>query len=231
MKYVDAHCHINSYNPDTGIRIVVTNAAKIDNWANVINCADALNVYGAIGVHPWHINNLPEKWFDAMAKNLEQNPRIMVGEIGLDKNAPDIDAQIDIFVAQMLLAHKFNRVAHIHCVGAWDKIVYILNQIHNTMPPALIFHGFDGKMANPNTLCDKYNAYFSFGPAICDESRQRIKDALKTIPISRILSESDSDNPHNVISVVDSMANILDMPVADLTEIIYNNINRLVQNG
>ena len=207
MRYIDAHCHVSPYKPIAGVDIVITNAAKIDDWANVINCADALNVYGASGVHPWHINNLPEKWFDAMAKNLEQNPR------------------------SMLLAHKFNRVAHIHCVGAWDKIGHILNLIHNTMPPVLIFHGFDGKMANPNTLCDKYNAYFSFGPAICDESRQRVKDALKTIPINHILSESDSDNPRNVISVVDSMANILDMPVADLTEIIYNNINRLVQNG
>ena len=231
MRYVDAHCHISSYNPDAGVGILITNAAKIDDWASVINCADAPNVYGAIGVHPWYINDLPDDWFGQMAETLGQNPGIMVGEIGLDKNAPDIDAQIDIFVGQMLLAHKFNRVAHIHCVGAWDKIGRILNQIHDTMPPALIFHGFDGKTTNPNMLCDKYNAYFSFGPAICDESRQRVKDALKQIPINRILTESDSTTPNDVVAVAESMANVLDMPVADLTEIIYNNIKGLVKNG
>lgn len=227
MKYIDAHCHLKSnlLPPDVGVAI--TNATHPDDWESVTKIAGQGGIYGAIGVHPWHATNLMHGWDEQMCKLLEKNPHLMVGEIGLDKNYPDLPTQLDVFVTQLKLASRYGRAAHIHCVGAWDKL---LSALANDTPPAIVLHGAATSREIVNALL-KYNTYFSFGRAICNPTHARARNALQSVPQNRILTESDSDTPIDVAGVVSKMAEILNRPLADMKNTIYNNAMELLKNG
>lgn len=227
MKYIDAHCHFLGCVLPDGVVAAITNATCPDDWDMVAKMSGQGGIFGAIGIHPWYVSDLPTNWMGRMRACLTAIPGLMIGEIGLDKHRPDMATQIDVFTTQMQMAVEFGRVAHIHCIGAWDTVLTVLSKFS---PPAIVFHDFSASSEIMHTLV-KYNAYFSFGRAICDPRRQRAKTVLCATPKNRILSESDTDNPANVIPVVTKMSEIMACPLADVTETIYNNAMELLKNG
>lgn len=225
MNYVNAHCHLSSDALPLDVAVAITNAARVVDWANVVQMSGRGGAYGAIGIHPWYVSVLPRDWAARMRKFLVAHPKLMVGEIGLDKNHPDMPAQMDVFRAQLEMARELGRVAHIHCVGAWDKVLSALSEI---TPPAIVLHDF---AASPEIMKDllRYNSYFSFGRAICNPRRTRAINALRVAPRNRMLSESDTSAPSDVIGVVEKMAEILGAPLADVKNTVYNNAIKLLK--
>ena len=232
MKYIDAHCHVLN---DAQMRVAVAhgvdgfivNATDTSNWASVIEIAQHSNVYGAIGVHPWHIGEISNGWDMALVDMLMAHPDLMVGEIGLDKNRPDLERQIAVFTRQLQIAHDMKRVAHIHCVGAWGKVMDILRT--NDLPPAIVFHAFSGAVDLVPELV-KTGACFSFGMEIYDEKYVRARKAVIAVPESRILVESDTASPDTIPNTVAEIVKLREMGVEQMAEIIYNNTTRLL-NG
>jgi TatD DNase family protein len=185
MKYTDAHCHIFSA-PADNIAGQVCNATTAADWEKLTKIADD-RTRVCIGIHPWHIDSAPADWADRMRKILGSNPQIMVGEIGIDKYHPDIDRQIEFFAQQIAIAIEMNRPVHLHCVGAWDKVLHILKGHRPRIP--IIAHAFGGNAAIMTTLAE-YNTYFSYGAR-----GDHVADTTKIAPVDKILVESDSDTP------------------------------------
>lgn len=185
MKYTDAHCHIFSA-PADNITGQVCNATTAADWGKLVQIADDRTRI-CIGIHPWYIDSATPDWADCMREILLSNPRIMVGEIGIDKYHPDIDKQIEIFTRQIEIAIEFDRPIHLHCVGAWDKVLHILKGHRPRIP--IIAHAFGGNAAIMTTLAE-YNTYFSYGAR-----GDYVADTAKIAPVDKILVESDSDTP------------------------------------
>ena len=227
MNYIDAHCHLNIDKLPADIAVAITNATHPDDWARVAHHAGRGGIYGAIGVHPWRVANLADDWAQKMRELLVANPSLMIGEIGLDKNHPDMGGQVEVFTTQLQMAAALGRVAHIHCVGAWDRL---LDALRTTVPSAIVLHG---AATSPEIMraLSKYNVYFSFGRAICNPAHARAHASLRAAPPRRLLSESDSDNPVDVVPVVRSMSEILACSLAELQNTIYNNAVELLKNG
>lgn len=225
MNYVNAHCHLENDILPTDIAVAITNAARASDWDAITKMVGQGGIYGAIGIHPWYVADLPCVWAIRMRKLLATHRGLMVGEIGLDKNRPDMPTQIDVFRVQLQMAREFGRAVHIHCIGAWGGVLSALSEI---TPPAIVLHDFS---ASPEIMQSlrRYNSYFSFGRAICDPRRIRAKNALRIAPCNRILSESDTANPSDVIKVVEKIAEILDVPLADIKNTVYNNAIELLK--
>lgn len=198
-KYIDAHCHLFDEKLPDNIGAIV-NATRPADWGDVIAVADEnINVFAAIGVHPWFVGDLVAGWDAQMRELLEQNPGVMIGEIGLDKHKPDMDAQIDVFSHQLEMAVELGRGVHVHCVGAWDKMFAVLKQYKSQQPPFILFHRFSGNAADVARLVADYNAYFSFSGA---------GRVIANVPRDRILAETDSNNPTGVVRVAEQIAAI-----------------------
>ena len=227
MNYIDAHCHLNMDKLPAQIAVAITNATHPDDWARVAHHDGRGGIYGAVGVHPWHVADLPDDWAQKMHELLVANPNLMIGEIGLDKNHPDMGPQVDVFTTQLQMAATLGRVAHIHCVGAWDRL---MDALRATVPPAIVLHGTATSPEMIRALL-KYNVYFSFGRAICNPAHVRAHRALQATPQNRILSESDSDDPMSVVGVVQKMSEILNRPLAEVKNTIYNNTMDLLKHG
>ena len=233
LKYIDAHSHILT---DTQIRDAVAcgvekfiiNATFPGDWATVVDLAQRDNVYGAIGVHPWFVSKLQCDWELQLVNTLVAYPNLMVGEIGLDKNRPDLEFQENVFRRQLQIAYDMKRIAHIHCVGCWGKMLEILRA--SKLPPAVVFHAYSG---SPELVDEftKMNGFFSFGIDINNEKRTQLRLSVAAIPESRILVESDDASPEFIPAIVSKIADIRGVKNDDMAEQIYNNTMGLIHDG
>ena len=144
MTYIDAHCHLlrESEFQDAqlvGVEKIVVNSAHLTDWDKVENL---VGVIPSIGIHPWYVGKASGDWATEMEKRLIANPALQVGEIGLDKLKPDFAKQKQIFLTQLKLAQKYNRVASIHCVRAWGEMMPLLRPFKKDT--RMLFHGFSG---------------------------------------------------------------------------------------
>ena len=236
MKYIDAHCHILSESQmraavACGVGRFVINATRPADWAAVVEMSHRNNVYGAVGVHPWFVSELSDGWDAGLVNQLIANPNLMVGEIGLDKNRPDFEAQESVFCRQLQIAHDLGRVAHIHCVGAWGAMIDILRGCN--LPPAMAFHCFSGTPEQVRELMDM-NAYFSFGANIADTRYAKMRATVSVVPMSRILVESDAPDvgvPCTIPDTVAEIARIRGTDAEQLAQIIYTNTTGVINGG
>lgn len=228
MKYTDAHCHItpNAPCPDV-LAGRICNATNQSEWNQIITSTDDKN-FACIGIHPWNIESVPPDWAAEMRAKLAQNPMLMIGEIGLDKYHPNMATQEQMFVTQLQIASEFNRPIHLHCVGAWDKILHIFKELHTAMPPLVVAHAFNGDVGIISQLADKYNTYFSYHTPTDAKAIGRIT----ATPMTRLLAESDAyDNDTEIQVISDTfnvLAEILGQELDAVTEQIYQNFQKVI---
>ncbi len=236
VKYADAHCHLSdaqniecalSDAHNVGVEMFIVAPADASQWDDIVKLTHKnQNVFGCVGVHPWNVCGLPQNWANNLEKILEKNPKIMIGEIGLDKNRPNMELQTDVFVRQLKIAHKYSRGIHLHCVGCWELVLQILDTNKNALPSFVLAHGFTGRAEDIKNITDKYNVYFSYGPRTL---RQRLGAGriLKT-PLSRILTESDGADSTVIPSLISQISEILNMETDILADIIYKNTKQIL---
>lgn len=240
-KYIDAHCHLQDCTDinavlqnmtAAGVAGAICNATSPADWGRIIELAQKYaGLYGCIGVHPWHIAGLALGWGDKMHEMLRQFPTLMVGEVGLDKNHPNMPVQESVFISQMKIAGDLARPIFVHCVGAWDRVLHILKNYRGARPRALIAHAFAGSRDIMERLGAEYGFYFSYSPDILNDNRTRLVDTVRETPIERILIESDAATPDIVPDVLRRVAEIKSIAVADVADIVYKNTIRIIRNG
>lgn len=227
MNYTDAHCHIMSDAPCPDVLVGrICNAINQSEWDQIINVADDRN-FACIGIHPWNIESVSTDWESEMRDVLAQNPTLMVGEIGMDKYHPNIDIQEEIFTRQIQIAAEFNRPIHVHCVGAWDKILHIFKGLHKSMPPLVVVHAFAGDADIIAKIAEQYNVYFSYSVPTDAKAIFRISNT----PTNRLLVESDAHDNDTEIQIIKdastTIANILDIEHDAFIEQIYQNFQKV----
>lgn len=224
VKYIDSHCHI----PDNPILLnvgAVYNATHPSDWSKIIGAEDVESgVYSCIGVHPWFVSDLPADWAENLRDIMINNPQLQVGEIGLDKFKPDLNTQISVFETQIRMAGDLERGVSLHCVGAWDKVLRVFKENQNKLPRFILSHGHTGPVIDIPKMAEKYNMYFSYGPRDFQNTAR-----LHATPLDRIVAETDSQNPNNVISVVNKIAENLDVAPEKMADIIYANTIRMLK--
>lgn len=239
MQYIDAHCHLSdnvdldavlTRASECGVRRLCCNAAQFSDWNHIVSMVRHYpQVCGAIGVHPWYISSVPNNWLERLQTLLAENPDLMIGEIGLDKNRPDITTQQDMFIAQLHMAHKMGRGVSVHCVGMWDLLFRILHTHCDTLPRFLILHSYSGPTTDMEKLSERFNLYYSYGPRSI--RARRFADLVLHTPVARILLESDADNPEIIPTVSIAIADKLNLAPAHLADIIYHNTIRILPDG
>lgn len=224
IKYIDAHCHV----PDKPIQLnvgVVYNATRPSDWLSVAAGVNAeTDIYGCVGVHPWFVSELSDDWDEKLRYILINNPQLHIGEIGIDKFKPDIDVQLSVFETQFRMATELKRGVSLHCVGAWDKVLHVLKVYQNKLPRFILSHRHAGSAKDIAKMAEKYNMYFSYG-------NHNLNDlaCLRATPLGRIVAETDSKNPNEIISVVNKIAEILDVAPEKMADIIYENTIRMLK--
>ena len=207
----DAHCHVMGGDPSV---------------------REFLIGRDFVGVHPWEtlgndrMIGCSNDRIDEIRRRLESEPRIGVGEIGLDRLKEHAVSQRmrEVFEVQLRLAFEFNRPIVLHGAKCWGQVVWTVNSIirssdHPIISP-LLFHGFsrsDGLIPDIVAL----GGYISVGPAVLNDHAVNYRDLVKKIPIDRLLIETDRtpENAAECPSVVEVAAKTAEIRGCSLAEL------------
>lgn len=235
QKYIDAHCHIGCGATDNSVTAFFCNSVTESQWIDILKISECNTaVFPCLGLHPWNMNDIKVGWDMRLMRVLSQYPHCMVGEIGLDKTRPNYDEKIDVFTRCLDIAANMHRAVHIHCVHAWGDMLEILTRLSN-LPPVMVFHAFSASVEIMQRLLKlKSRVYFSYSESVCDARRHNLINTVRCAPMDNILIESDgamSASRDVLRHVALRIATIKNMPIESLLDTIYNNAQRVIQNG
>jgi TatD DNase family protein len=142
----------------------------------------------SFGIHPWFLNEKNNKQLIKSVRKIAGNHEIIaIGEAGFDKlNGPSTELQRKTFEEQVLIAEEFCMPVVIHCVRAWEELLYVYKNLRPKMP--WLIHGFRGNKVLASQLLSK-GMYLSFWFDFV--LKPESSDLLKSLPVDRIFLETD----------------------------------------
>ena len=135
----------------------------------------------------------------AIAAIARGNARVRaIGETGLDhfRAGPRGRAvQVEAFRAHIALAKELGLALQIHDRDAHDEVIEVLER--DGAPERTVFHCFSGDAAMARYCTDR-GWYLSFAGPVTFGSNVALREALRVVPLSRLLVETDAPylTPH-----------------------------------
>ncbi|MFW6252245.1 MAG: TatD family hydrolase [Halanaerobium sp.] len=205
MRLIDTHAHLDfdDYNQDreevfnrarkVGVEKIVNIGADLEGSRRAVKLAEKYDfVYASVGIHPHEADTVNQESL-AEIKKLAASPKVRaIGECGLDfyyDNSPR-EIQKVAFKKQLSLALELELPVVVHSRQAAAETLEILDQTAD-FGDNLIFHCY---AYGPKEIEEiiKRDYYAAFGGLITFKSAQPIRDALKKMPLNRILLETDA---------------------------------------
>lgn len=174
------------------------------------------------GVHPWVAASATSPAAcDALLRRLEdflaQHPRgspghpVALGEVGWDRSGRvdayrlgvGVDAadaaQERCLRGQLRLAQALDVPVVLHIVRAHDRVLRVLRGVAVERGPGAPLRGVAHGWSGSAPLARAFVALgldISFGAAVAEPARRRVREAAKAVPLERLLVETDSpDQP------------------------------------
>ena len=261
---VDSHCHLSFSGFDSFLKsrladktleyysvdLLVDRAVRADvkymvnigtHLADVEHIAKISekfpNVFRSIGIHPEYAKEHYQKFsFDKMRRifreHCEKEKTVAIGEIGLDYYLSDArDEQKKIFHFQLEIAEEFELPASIHTREAWQDTMEILEDHPKVRG---VIHCFSGEKEFAEKIL-KTSFYFGIGGTLTFKNNIVLQDAVKNLPLDRILLETDApflapvpfrgriNEPAFVTRVAEKISEIKNISVKEVEDITSDN--------
>ena len=202
---IDSHCHLDhepllknlqdvvNRSTEIGITKLLTICTTIDSFEIIKSITEKYKIiYGTYGIHPHETeNNKTDKL--TIIKAVRENDKIIgIGETGLDffYNHSDKNSQIESFRAHIEASIELNKPIIIHSRDAENETFEILNE-YNDKNLKILMHCFTGSLEFSKKLLT-LDAFFSASGIITFNNSATLQDTFKTIPLRRLLIETDS---------------------------------------
>ncbi|WP_444984469.1 TatD family hydrolase [Halomonas mongoliensis] len=205
---IDAHCHLDFPDFDADREAVFERARAVgvghfvvpgttrQRWPDVLALGKCDDVSVCLGLHPYFMNSHVDSDLDALDQTLAAHcggasPRVVaVGECGIDARFADtLEAQWELFDAQLRLAKTHALPLVIHCVRANDRVAKRLRQL---APPAGgLIHAFAGSPEQARRFID-LGFVVGLGGAVTHARAKRLRRAVAALPDDGFVLETDS---------------------------------------
>ena len=249
-QLIDTHCHLDfgqfdadrdaviERARDQGISRIIVPAVDLPGCQGVIHLAESYEeVYAAVGIHPNSSANWQDSWLDRI-RGLADHPKVVaIGEIGLDyyrEHSPH-EIQQKAFSAQLELAAEVGLPVIIHNRKASNDVLTFLER--STLSDSQnkgVLHSFSGDWETAQAALE-LGYFLGFTGPVTFKNADSLRTVAKLVPLNRLLVETDSpflapqkyrgrrNEPSYVSLVVDQLAALHDVTVAELTRITTNN--------
>ncbi len=202
---VDSHCHLNypefadlsavlQRAKDSGVGLMQTISTKREDFAVVKQiAAKNSNVYCSIGVHPHETKDHFDMTLEELLEASSDPKVIGIGETGLDyfyMHSPKPDQQ-QSFHLHITAARLLGLPVIVHTRDADEDTIKILAEEMEKAPFGFLIHCF----SSSQYLAEKsieLGGYISFSGILTFKKATEIQDVAKTIPLDRILLETDA---------------------------------------
>ncbi len=255
MQFFDTHAHVGLIYDDPIKQIRVITEAKIAGVTRIVSINNSIydfqkeynslkamrGIYHAVGVGPSEVSAPGKDWVNLIEESVKLPNVVAIGETGLDyvKQYGDKKSQVELFIAQLELAQKYNLPAIIHNRGAGEDIFEILQ---DRMPDkGVVFHCYS-EDDNYAKLCLKndMNVYFSFAGNLTYRNARNLHGTVIALKranaLDRILIETESPfmipaekkdlkrtMPAYLPSTAKFLAEMLEMDLEELSRQLWTN--------
>lgn len=146
--------------------------------------------YGAVGIHPENIENLPDDYLYQLERLYKENEKIVaIGEIGLDYywDIPK-EPQHEIFAQQLSLANDLDAPVVIHDREAHKDTLDFLKKYR---PKAPLLHCYSGSAEFLKEILP-LGCYISLGGTVTFKNARHSVEVASVVPLDRLLLETDA---------------------------------------
>ena len=200
-------------------------------------------VYGTAGIHPHNADRAKQEDFDFIEKLIVENKKIVaIGECGLDYDRmfSTKENQIRCLEKHIVLAEKYKKPLFLHERSASSDFIRRFKK-HSEICKQSVVHCFTGGKA----ILESYLSMgFSIGITgwICDDVRAKeLREAVRMIPLDRILIETDApyltpknkkgldriNVPQNIVYVVKELSRYMQVEEETLIRCAKENTERI----
>jgi TatD DNase family protein len=207
LEYIDTHAHLDDEQfqadlPSLIERAVAAGVGRIITIAttgkssrvSVALAATHHELRATVGIQPNNIaQTAPSEW-DDVAQMADSPGVVGIGETGLDRywDYTPFPQQEDYFARHLELARQKRLPVVIHCREAESDVVRMLRADYEKRGPVkAVMHSFTGDQATAEA-CLAMGLYISFAGMVTYKNAQKLRDVAKTIPLDRLLIETDS---------------------------------------
>lgn len=216
------------------------------------NQAQSPMAHLAFGLHPCYIQNHSLADLDSLVHYIDKNPSVAIGEIGLDTftkplKQPDIlQKQKHFFAAQLDIAKAHKLPVLLHIRKAHGAVLSILKA--SRFDYGGIAHSFSGGIQEARALVDlgfKIGITGQITNPNAKKLRSTIQALTQDIGARHLVIETDCPDftplmchdthgrrnvPANLIFVLDTLAEFLSIPRADLAKTLWYNSLSVLAN-
>lgn len=255
---IDTHAHLNIENYEGRIDKILAEieAARVEKvvipgvvpseFDSIIKLIEKYdNLYGAVGVQPEEITNLPNNWSEITESYCNHPKIVAVGEIGLDyywiKEQENHNLQKKIFIKQIELAKRKNLPILIHDREAHGDTFDILKEYTEGKIP-VVMHCFSGSPEFAQR-CLNEGWYIALGGVVTFKNAKKTKEVAKITPLDKLLLETDSpyltpvpfrgkeNSPAYVKYVAEEIAKIKEISFEEVDEATTENAKKIFNFG
>ena len=249
--FIDSHCHINFPELADNLADVLANmrqnevthalcvAVNLENFPQIRELAEQYaHIYASIGVHPDHESDTEPT--QAQLVQLAQHPKVIaIGETGLDyfRIKGDLEWQRKRFCTHIRAARECRKPLIIHTREAAADTLRIMQE-EGAAEAGGVMHCFTETLEMAQAAI-ALNFYISFSGIVTFKKATQIKEVARTIPLDRILIETDSpylapvpfrgklNQPAYVKHVAQEIASLRGITLAEVGNATTENFRRL----
>lgn len=231
LPTLDLHAHIAT--DVTALQLAALGDAVIVAVTRSITEAEAAskrhdpNLIWACGTHPADANAIAA--YDGERFRTLLDEFAVVGEVGLDRRAGSIEAQVAVFSDIVVATAKAPVLVSVHASGLEPQVVDLLERNGHANA---VLHWFLGSAGEVDRAI-RLGCYFSVNAAMDD-------DRLAAIPRDRVLPETDfpatrrrrgGGRPGDTTTVEDNLARLWNTPRALVRRQFYRNLRDLADRS
>ena len=252
LAFYDVHAHladerisdqaqeILAASAAAGVRGIVAAAARRQEWDCIEALAEESIVYGALGIHPFFLDDWGDETAEELAGRCGRNQQVRaVGEIGLDfQHGRDQAArQIEVLTAQLRVAAARQLPVILHNRKSWSDFFGLLRDLGIDELRGVCHH-FTGSREIARKALD-LGLYLSFCGPLTYPNAHRLKAMARFVPADRMLTETDSpdlpgaayrgqmSSPPQVRDVVEEIARVRQVSTTAVAAQIAENFEAL----
>lgn len=253
---VDSHCHLDF--PELAENLPSLLATMRDKQVGWALCAGVTlerfpamldlvktqpNLFAAVGVHPDTEESAREADIETLV-TLAADPKVVaIGETGLDyyRLTGDLEWQRERFRTHIRVARICNKPLIIHTRSAAADTLRVLRE-EGAEKVGGVFHCFTESVDVARQALE-LGFHISFSGIVTFKNAVELKALAKTIPLDRLLVETDSpylapvpyrgktNQPAYVLHVAEEIATLRDLPLAAVAQATTDNFFRLFRDA
>ena len=206
MEFIDTHSHLYDEAFSQEEDLAVARALDADVTKMILPDIDASTreamfslaerhpntLFPTLGLHPTSVSQNWKEELDAVENALPQHKIWAIGEIGIDCywSKEFLEQQKEVFRVQLEMAARHNLPVIIHSRESTELIINILKEYKNLNLRG-VFHAYSGSVETFNELQKLGDWYIGIG-GVLTYKRASIADTVRSIPLERIVLETDS---------------------------------------